>query len=310
MIKAKSDDTVKQYDSSVRKLEKTMARSVLQVSGAVEAAEVITKFKKCKPSQTQVACIRATMGIIFEARTGGTLADSRLVKIAAGIVPAEAKYRSIFPFEMIIAKWKQNACTNKTQKRTRAIIALAYGFNLRAVDLMGLQVQLPLKSDVMTIRYSPKHLRKKGGKKQWWTTSVHMKDTPAIKICEWVQAWHDVCNSRLIVTAAGKRYWIVATIIAKEERPEELAKTTIANTMKHAMKESGVDIDVYKPHSFKAAIVSMKFRMGFSIERIAFQGKHSSEKTLKKHYLLPTDPVYRGHERFSKQHIQERADKE
>ena len=70
--------------------------------------------------------------------------------------------------------------------------------------------------------------------------------------------------------------------------------STIARWLKEILKLSGVDISVYKAHSFRGAAASAAFLKGCSLKDILSTADWSSAKNLKKYYLRDIDNTENG----------------
>lgn len=75
-----------------------------------------------------------------------------------------------------------------------------------------------------------------------------------------------------------------------------VTSSTIARWLKNVLQMSGIDVSVFKAHSFRGAAASAAFRQGCSIREILKTGDWSSVKNFKKFYLRDvqsdTDPSF------------------
>jgi len=63
------------------------------------------------------------------------------------------------------------------------------------------------------------------------------------------------------------------------------SKDTLARWVKCSMKEAGINVDIFKPHSVRAASNSKCFEIGFPIKEILKRGNWKNADTFKKFYF-------------------------
>ena len=69
-----------------------------------------------------------------------------------------------------------------------------------------------------------------------------------------------------------------------------VTKPTIARWIKEILGMSGINIEVYKAHSTRAAATSKADSLGLRIEDIVTQGNWSNRTTFERFYKRPIDP--------------------
>lgn len=164
IIKTKGAGTIAQYDSAIRKYSEELPGDNMLADTVVQAAEKLRRYKNTGRTDTQVAGVRAVMGVLFEIKNGVSISKSPLMKAAASIGKADSKYHVIYPTEMLKNPIECMGKGSLSDKRAAALAALAFVFNLRARDMVKLQIRLPIEGNMLHIRYTPKHLKPAGGK--------------------------------------------------------------------------------------------------------------------------------------------------
>ena len=71
---------------------------------------------------------------------------------------------------------------------------------------------------------------------------------------------------------------------------KQVTSSTISRWLKCILKEAGINVDVYKAHSFRGASVSAAFNKGCSLRQILDQADWASAKTFRKFYYREDDP--------------------
>ena len=75
--------------------------------------------------------------------------------------------------------------------------------------------------------------------------------------------------------------------------PHEAAhKDTIANWVKWVLSEAGIDTNIYKTHSCRAAATSKADKLGLPLQTILSSGDWSNERTFYKHYKRDIDVAF------------------
>lgn len=294
----KAKGTQALYNTAINKYCDSLNYEDLLPRTPAAAATAMSRFMKLCPTKAQIAALRAVLGVTHEAMSGFMIQKSSLMKAVAGTARSEAKYATTFPIENVI-KTARKQSLNEINRRSTTILLLTYAFTLRAIDMENLGVKLPMTAGIVEIRYSPKHAQGSGGEVTWWTNAWNDKcDKAKMGVARTVKANFNACKSKMIITVRGAKYWIVAATTEGTDPQRALKRNTIASIITKGLQEADIDISCYKPHSIKAAAVSLKYRAGWSMDTIALQGKHGSTAILKRHYLKPTDTRYKHLESF------------
>ena len=69
-----------------------------------------------------------------------------------------------------------------------------------------------------------------------------------------------------------------------------VSKPSIARWIKEILGMAGIDIEIYKAHSTRAAATSKAEALGLRIEDIVVQGNWSNKTTFERFYKRPIDP--------------------
>ena len=106
------------------------------------------------------------------------------------------------------------------------------------------------------------------------------------------------CLQEYLARSRGWRYdgesLVQDQLLLSHIQPHKMvSKPTIARWIKEILGMSGINIEIYKAHSTRAASTSKADSLGLRIEDIVTQGNWTNRSTFEKFYRKPIDPTGR-----------------
>ena len=229
---------------------------------------------------TAKSALSSLIGIVANIVIGSHLLVRRFMKGIFNKKPSLPKYNVTWPVNTVlnfIQSLDNNSCSLRDiSKKLVTLLALTTGQRIQTLSLMDLR-NMDIDSKYVKIRIGDLLKQSKPGNH---LQELYVESFPSnVALCV-VQC----VNSYLEKTAnlrSSQKFWI-STI-----KPYQAAsKTTISNWLRQTLKESGINLDIFAPHSTRAAATSA-VQGKVPIDTIIRTAGWKSDCVFRKHYNRP-----------------------
>ena len=229
---------------------------------------------------TAKSALSSLIGIVANIDIGSHLLVRRFMKGIFNKKPSLPKYNVTWPVNTVInfiQSLDNNSCSLRDiSKKLVTLLALTTGQRIQTLSLMDLR-NMDIDSKYVKIRIGDLLKQSKPGNH---LQELYVESFPSNAALCVVQC----VNSYLEKTAnlrSSQKFWI-STI-----KPYQAAsKTTISNWLRQTLKESGINLDIFAPHSTRAAATSA-VQGKVPIDTIIRTAGWKSDCVFRKHYNRP-----------------------
>jgi integrase len=250
-----------------------------------EVANFITSLYKSKLSYRAINCARSALSsfILFDnLPVGKHPLIKRLLKGIFERRPALIRNYT-WDVNIVLDYWAQIGpakLLNMKQLTIKLVIILALACAARQQTLQAISVDnIIIKNNTMKIIFTKK-LKTSGPNKH--LSEINLKAYPNKKLCP---IWYT--NAYIKATKNKRKSKQLLLITQKPHTPA--SKDTIANWIRNALSQAGINTKIYTPHSTRAAATSAMKKANTPIGTILKTAGWHNAETFAKHYNKTVD---------------------